>query len=115
MLFRSPEGRDQRLAPLVDAYCQSLFSDYYCNQRRLLDFGEGYTHLKSDVAGISDEMRSGNAKIQFFEKQNPSWQRGTELPCVGQVNLKLLVSYPFQLWQKQRRKTKPAAATVACE
>ena len=113
--YPNPEGKDQRLAPLVDAYCQSLFSDYYCNQRRLLDFGEGYTHLKSDVAGISDEMRLANEKIQFFEKQNPSWQRGTELPCIGQVNLKLLVSYPFQLWQKKRRKTKPAVTAVACE
>ena len=113
--YPNPEGKDQRLAPLVDAYCQSLFSDYYCNQRRLLDFGEGYTHLKSDVAGISDEMRLANEKIQFFEKQNPSWQRGTELPCIGQINLKLLVSYPFQLWQKKRRKTKPAVTAVACE
>ena len=113
--YPHPEGKNDELAPLVDSYCERLFSEYYCQEKKLLDFGEGYTHLKSHVAKITDEMRLDNEKIQFFEMRNPSWNRGTELPCIGEVNFSLLLSYPFSLWRKQRRKTKTQIAAVACE
>jgi hypothetical protein len=99
----------------VDSYCERLFADYYCEEKKLLDFGDGYTHLKSDVANITAEMRQTNEKIQFFETCNPTWNRGTELPCIGEINFSLLLSYPFSLWRKKRRKTKTQIAAVACE
>lgn len=113
--YPHPEGRNADLAPLVDSYCERLFSDYYCEENKLLDFGEGYTHLKSNVAKITAEMRQKNEKIHFFETRNPTWNRGTELPCIGEINFSLLLSYPFSLWRKQRRKTKTQIAAVACE
>ncbi len=113
--YPHPEGKHEQLAPLVDSYCDRLFAKYYCEERRLLDFGEGYTHLKSDVATITDPMREKNEKILFFETRNPTWNRGTELPCIGEVNVSLLLSYPFSLWRKQRRKTKTPMSAVACE
>ncbi|WP_348720458.1 hypothetical protein [uncultured Alcanivorax sp.] len=113
--YPHPDGKNPELARLVDYYCGRLFSDAYCEENKLLDFGEGYTHLKSNVAGITAEMRQKNEKIQFFETCNPTWNRGTELPCIGEINLSLLVSYPFSLWRKQRRKTKTQIAAVACE
>lgn len=102
--YPSPEGNCKKLEGLVDRYCDVLFRDYYCPEKKLLDFGSGYTHLKSDVAGITDDMREGNEKIQFFELRNPSWQRGTELPCIGEVSYSLLFNYPMDLWRKSRRK-----------
>lgn len=102
--YPSPEGNCADLESLVDRYCEELFNDYYCADNKLLDFGSGYTHLKSDVAGITDEMRKNNQKIQFFEKRNPSWERGTELPCIGEVSYSLLLNYPLDLWRKSRRK-----------
>ncbi|WP_237440525.1 hypothetical protein [Alcanivorax sp. DP30] len=106
------EGDCEKLAGLVDNYCDTLFRDYYCSERKLLDFGSGYTYLKSDVAGITDEMRKNNEKIQFFESRNPSWQRGTELPCIGEVSYSLMLGYPMALWLKLRRKSAQVAAPV---
>lgn len=113
--YPHPEGKNAELETLVDSYCERLFSDYYCVENKLLDFGDGYTHLKSNVANITTEMRQKNEKIQFFETRNPTWNRGTELPCIGEINFSLLLSYPFSLWRKQRRKTKTQIAAVACE
>lgn len=113
--YPHPEGKSDQLAPLVNSYCERLFADYYCEDKKLLDFGDGYTHLKSDVANITAEMRQANEKIQFFETCNPTWNRGTELPCIGEINFSLLLSYPFSLWRKKRRKTKTQIAAVACE
>ncbi|EKF73454.1 hypothetical protein A11A3_13455 [Alcanivorax hongdengensis A-11-3] len=110
------QGKNEHLAPLVDDYCDKLFPGYFCSNRKLLDFGDGYTFLKSDVAAITETMRADNDKIRFFEQCNPSWQRGTELPCIGQVTFSLLFSYPFALWRKIRdRKSRLPRTSVACE
>ena len=112
--YPHPEGRCDFLAEHVDAYCRALFPESFCDSRRLLDFGNGYTHLKEDVAGITDEMREANAKIRFFEQCNPSWERGTELPCIGLVDARLLLRYPVDFWRKRRRRSAtPAPRSVA--
>lgn len=110
--YPNSAGNREKLEGLVDLYCNTLFRDYYCADRKLLDFGSGYTHLKSDVAGITDDMRENNEKIQYFETRNPSWQRGTELPCIGEVSYSLILSYPMDLWRKTRRKNSPISAPV---
>lgn len=74
---------EPHLADIVDAYCETFFPAYYNRERRLLDFGDDYAPLKSDVAEITDRMRQENAAIRLFEELNPEWRRGTELPCVG--------------------------------
>ncbi|MEQ3635974.1 hypothetical protein [Alcanivorax sp.] len=101
----------EKLEGLVDNYCNQLFKPYYCSEKRILDFGEGYTHLKSNVAIISDEMRAQNDKIHFFEQRNPSWERGTELPCIGEVSYSLILKYPFALLRKLSRKNHRASVT----
>lgn len=107
-----PEGRFDYLSEHVENYCRTLFPESFCQQRRLLDFGEGYTFLKEDVAGITEDMRRSNAKIRFFEQCNPSWQRGTELPCIGLVDSHLLMRYPLDLLRKRRRAAASAARPV---
>jgi hypothetical protein len=52
----------------------------------VLDFGDGYNCLKTDVTPITDEQRE-QTDIAFFEQCNPDWTRGTELPCVGRADL----------------------------
>lgn len=113
--YPHPEGRHDYLAEHVSAYCRELFPGYFCERRHLLDFGNGYTHLKDDVAGITDEMRRASAKIRFFEERNPSWHRGTELPCIGLVDSHLLMRYPLDVWRKRRRKAAPTSRPVAYE
>ena len=110
--YPSPEDNCAKLEGLVDKYCDVLFREYYCAEKKLLDFGSGHTHLKSDVAGITDDMRENNEKIQFFEARNPSWERGTELPCIGEVSYSLLLNYPVDLWRKSRRKNAQVSAPI---
>ncbi|MCK0152977.1 hypothetical protein MWU49_04625 [Alcanivorax sp. S6407] len=104
--YPNPEKHCDKLEGLVDNYCEMLFEPYYCPKNKLLDFGGDYTHLKSGVAQITDEMRASNEKIHFFEKRNATWQRGTELPCVGEVSYSLILNYPFTLLRKMRRKSR---------
>lgn len=113
--YPNHEGRSPHFEPLVKSYCDTLFSGYYCEQRKVLDFGDGYTHLKSDVAGITEEMRTSNPKIDFFEKKNPEWRRGTELPCIGEVTFSLVLSYPLSLIKKIRNKKRSTKSVIKTE
>ena len=50
-------------------------------------------YLKDDVAEITTDMTDENPKIRHFTKLNPSWQQGTELPCVGEVSVHMMWSF----------------------
>lgn len=109
------EGRFDWLEPYVDAYCRILFPGAYSPDSRLLDFGEGSTHLKGEVTPITRTMRQHNPKIRFFEECNPSWQRGTELPCIGLVGYLELFRFPFLLLAKSWRRLRASPAEVRYE
>ncbi len=53
----------------------------------LLDFGEQYVRLKETVAESTPELAAANEHIAYFEKMNPSWRRGTEMPCLGSIDM----------------------------
>jgi hypothetical protein len=110
--YPDKDGRFDWLEGYVDLYCRKLFPQSFCERRRLIDFGEGYTHLKGDVTPITDEMRARSGKIRFFEQRNPTWQRGTELPCIGVVGYRDALRYPFLLLKKIRksRRVQPVVA-----
>ncbi|MEC7119065.1 MAG: hypothetical protein VXW65_04060 [Pseudomonadota bacterium] len=80
-----PSGEHQRLSPIVHAYCEQFFDPYYDRTTGLLNFGADYQPLKQDVAPITDTMQQQNEKIDFFVRKNPTWQQGTELPCIGEI------------------------------
>lgn len=113
-----PEFHPQRGTPqpalesLVIDYCEALFPGKLNRQTMVLEFGEDANRLKADVAVITDEMRERDADIRFFESRNPTWQQGTELPCIARADLAAFsrAIVPF-LWKvlKQRVAGKPAA------
>jgi hypothetical protein len=70
-----------------------LFPEFYDKEKGLLDFGENYQYLKGDIAEITEDMKEDNKKIRFFDDTNPSWRRGTELPCIGEVCLATLLRF----------------------
>lgn len=106
--YPNPEGEHPHLEGVVHTYCRHLFAKAYDDQKRLLDFGDGYQKLKDDVAGINDEMRRRYPKISFFEQCNPSWQRGTELPCVGEIAFSDLWRYFASSWRKLLSRNSPS-------
>jgi hypothetical protein len=101
------DGQDSHLGDIVDAYCEQMYPAYYNRDKRILDFGNDYAPLKTDVADITDRMRQDNPKIRFFEDSNPEWRRGTELPCCGEVGWKDLLKFTL------RYASKPVSKGVA--
>ncbi len=80
------------LKAAVNEYAKFLYPEYFNPETGLLDFGETYQRLKGDVASISDEERQ-NPKIEFFEKINPTWDKGTELICIGSLSIASIYYY----------------------
>ncbi|MCP4132211.1 MAG: hypothetical protein GY754_14665 [bacterium] len=79
-----------------EAYCDMLFTGYYDKGRKLLDFGEQYQALKTDVAEITEETCQKFPRIAFFREKNPTWDQGTELPCIGVFSYKVLLFFPLK-------------------
>lgn len=88
-----PEGKCRELQPIVEAYCEQYFAGYFDRSKGVLDFGDDYQPLKGEVAPITAELLEKNAKIRFFESRNPEWRRGTELPCVGELQWRDILRY----------------------
>lgn len=76
---------DKHLEDIVRGYCGYLFPEYFNEKKKILDFGKGSQFLKGGVAEITAEMCEKYPKIAFFNERNPTWDRGTELPCVGEM------------------------------
>jgi hypothetical protein len=98
--YPNPKQENGYLAEVVDSYCTQMFPGYYDADKRILDFGDNYQHLRGDVADITDKMRRENHKINFFEQCNPEWRRGTELPCVGVIDWNDLAKYMLRFAMK---------------
>lgn len=114
--YPNPDGDNPQLANVVRTYCEHLFPQYFDANGMLLDFGGDYQRLKDDVAGISEEMRRRYPKIAFFESRNPTWERGTELPCVGEIAFSDLFGFFAASWRKMvSRRRRPVAVQVQYE
>lgn len=98
--YPNKDSKYHYLSDVVNDYCNHLFPEYYNSDEQILDFGERYQCLKEGVAEIDEGMILGNEKISFFEKCNPQWRRGTELPCVGVIDWALLFGYIKKYFNK---------------
>ncbi len=76
---------NQQLEDIMKGYCNYLFPEYFNEKKKILDFGKGAQFLKGGVAEITAEMCEKFPKIAFFNERNPTWDRGTELPCVAKA------------------------------
>lgn len=91
--YPKEKSDNKDLAKVVDMYCSELFPEAFDVEKRILDFGDKYQHLQDGVADIGELLVSQESKIRFFEECNPEWRRGTELPCVGVFEFKMLTNY----------------------
>lgn len=94
--YPSHKKNNIKLESIVDDYCEQLYPSAYNKENRLLNFGNDYQYLKDDVAEITSNMTKENLEIRHFTKLNPSWQQGTELPCVGEVSI-------YMMWNFMRK------------
>jgi len=110
--YPHPPQKNDHPQHIAESYCDTLFPGKLDRQSMVLDFGDGYNCLKGDVTPITRELRQ-QADIAFFEKCNPDWERGTELPCVGRADLKAFfqVIVP-QLWKVLVKPSRARPQTV---
>jgi hypothetical protein len=78
---------------IVESYCAQLWPGKYDKAAKVLNFGPDSQCLKGEVTPITDHMRSNFPKIAFFEKCNPNWEDGVELPCVGEAKISNALTY----------------------
>lgn len=110
---RHDRPNDPKLKRLVEAYCHKMFPGKYDELNGVLDFGNGSQCLKEEVAPITEEAMAAEPAIRYFAERNPEWQRGVELPCVGEVSLSLLWPYLDKQRKKLRRTSAPPPAMTA--
>jgi hypothetical protein len=111
-------GNKEEYRRITAAYCEQLFPDAFDKENMLLNFGEQYVRLKEAVAEITPELAAANPKIAYFEKMNPTWRRGTELPCLGALDFEsAMISFyarPMKWIQKYILRThNPAGLELA--
>ncbi|MES2090857.1 MAG: hypothetical protein V4532_12880 [Pseudomonadota bacterium] len=116
--YPNVNGKDDQYRRITDAYCQQLFPEAFDREKMLLDFGESYVRLKGDVASITPDLASANPHIAFFEKVNPSWRRGTEVPCLAACDyesvFRSMIDVPWKWIKKHVLGThRPAGLDVA--
>ncbi|MFT3855996.1 MAG: hypothetical protein QM742_00235 [Aquabacterium sp.] len=83
--YPNRKGNDPKLEAMVKEYSEALFPGKLIADKMILDFGPNANCLKEGVAGISDELRK-HPDIAYFEQRNPTWHRGTELPCIARAD-----------------------------
>ena len=71
---------------LVQAYCTQLFPHAFDRQRMLIDLAEGHARLKSTDTGDLPLSAAQRKQLEAFERFNPSWRQGTELPCLAECD-----------------------------
>lgn len=107
------------MAGLVRDYCEAMFPGKLDEGTMLLHFGDDANRLKPDVADITDEMRL-DPDIRHFERLNPTWAQGTELPCIARTDLsaffQAIVPFLGKVWRSKvaarRAAPKPAAQSA---
>jgi hypothetical protein len=92
---RYDQKEDEERKRIVREFSNHFFAGHYDEETGLLNFGEGYQRLKEDVAEITKELKEKYPKIAFFEEVNPTWRKGTELPCIGDISWSFILWRPF--------------------
>lgn len=85
---------------IMDKFASDMYGQAYDPADGLIKFKGVHDHLKGNVAPITAEMKQKNARINFFEKQNPTWANGSELVCLAEFDLGLPIRFPMKTVRK---------------
>jgi len=104
------------MGEMVASYCEAMFPGKLDRDTMLLHFGDDANRLKPDVADITDDMRL-DPDIRHFERLNPTWAQGTELPCIARADLKaffqVIVPFLRKCWRSRVGARQSAAQAQA--
>ncbi len=97
--YPSSDG-SQALQAHADAFSRHLFGSAYDARMGLLQFGAHAPRLKGEVAPIPSDLLESHPKIAYFAQKNPTWQQGTELACVAELNLPMVMGFTVKTLRK---------------
>jgi len=97
--FPSQNGQSD-LQAHRDAFSKTLFGKAYDPSTGLLQFGESAPRLKGEVAPIPSELLESQSKVAFFVSKNPTWQKGTELACVAELDFEMIMGFTLKTVRK---------------
>lgn len=92
-----------KVKKIMDAFASSLYPESYDAGKGLIDFKSEHDCLKNGVAPITKEMMEETPAIGFFAKANPTWNRGTELVCLGNYQLRVPIHVLIRMLKKKVR------------
>ena len=103
--FKNYYPRHDRPTPafdkmVIDSFGRKLYGDFYYPSQLLIRSHHQFDRLKKTVAPIDPLMLQANPKIEFFQNMNPQWEEGTELCCIGKVDLGLVQKYLTRTFKK---------------
>lgn len=78
---------------LIDTLATERFGSAYDPGTGTLRFEQPMGRLRAEVAPIPDEAAPD---IRFFVQRNPGHADGEELCCIGLVDARLMLTYPFR-------------------
>lgn len=121
--YPNVEGDDSHLRDVAAAASEYLFPSAFQREKMMIHFGDDACKLKDDATPITDAERT-NPKIAFFEKRNPNWMHGDEMPCIGAFDFKMFAENILQAprrflrWDHKKRiqsnrQGQPTAASAA--
>lgn len=83
------DGDKPELRDIAVQASEHLFPGMLDRDRMMIHFGDDACKLKGDVTPITPADRQ-HPKIAFFEKRNPRWMHGDEMPCVGAFDFAMI-------------------------
>lgn len=90
---------------MLKVLSEKHYPKHYNDKSGLIEFNdEEHDYLKEGIAEISDELLKKSPKISFFQKMNPKWSEGAELPCLGLIQFRLLLYNPYKMMMKMIKK-----------
>lgn len=95
---------------IIDAFGYALYPEHYNADSGIIQFSHQQLKtkdcLKAEVTPITEAMRQGNARIAFFDSQNPHWEKGDELACIAEMTFSMPFAYSWKTFKKRLNKKK---------
>lgn len=93
---------------LIDTLAAGRFGPLYEPETLLLRMHGEHGRLRPDVAPVDGQA---DPDIRYFVQANPGHAEGDELCCIGLVNARLVLGYPFKLLRRLLRGPSPRPST----
>ena len=95
------------LKPLLVACARSRFGSQYSEATGLIHLEGRASFLKQAVAPIPSKLLRNNPHVRHFVELNPTWEKGTELACLADFSVAMVLKFVARSLFKKRAALRP--------